>query len=74
MGTVKHIWHQLCGTPDLPITYSRNGTVELTGFRDASYSTDNPEKAKSGSGSMHFLSGGSSTPALAFSATRELCS
>ncbi|CAN0409102.1 unnamed protein product, partial [Ascophyllum nodosum] len=55
MGTVKHIWRQLRGTPDLLITYSRNSNFKLIGFSDASYSTGNSEKAKSTSGSMHFL-------------------
>ena len=75
MGTVRYIWRQLCGTPDLLITYSRNSNFKLISFSDASYSTGNPEKAKSTSGSIHFMSGGSSTPALASSmATRGLCS
>ena len=56
--------------------HSRNSNnFEIISFSDASYSTDNPEKAKSTSGSMYFLSEGSSIPALAFSATtRGLCS
>ena len=58
MGTVKHIWRQLRSTPDLLITYSRNSNFKLIGFSDASYSTGNSEKAKSTSGSMHFLSRG----------------
>ena len=75
MGTVKHIWRQLCATLDLRIASSRNSNFELIGFSDASYNTGNPEKAKSTSRSMHFLSGRSSTPALASSATaRGLCS
>ena len=71
MGTVKHIWHQICGTPDLLVTSSQNSNFELIGFSDGPYSTGNPEKAKFTSGSMYFLSGASSTPALASSATRK---
>ncbi|CAM9900949.1 unnamed protein product, partial [Sphacelaria rigidula] len=58
MGAVKRILRYLRGTPDIRITYSRNSSFELTGFCDASYSTGNPEKARSTSGSTYFLSGG----------------
>ena len=76
MGTVKHIWRQPCGTTQSPHQlHSRKINFELISFSDASYSTGNPEKAKSTSGSMHFLSGGSFTPALASSAkTKGFCS
>ena len=74
MGTAKHIWRRLHGTPDLLITYSRNSSFKLIDISDASYTFDNPEKAKSTPGSMHVLSGGSYTSALASSATRGLCS
>ena len=57
------------------ITYSRNRNFELIAFSKASCSTSNSEKATSTSGSMHFLSGGSSSSEPASSAaTRELCS
>ena len=38
--------------------HNRNSNFEPIGFSDASYSTGNPEKATSTSGSIHFLSGG----------------
>ena len=53
---------------------SQNSNFELISFNDASNSTHNPEKAKSTSGSIHFRSGGPSTPALTSSTTtRGLC-
>ncbi|CAM9934493.1 unnamed protein product, partial [Sphacelaria rigidula] len=65
MGAVKRILRYLRGTPDIRITYSRNSSFELTGFCDASYGTGNPEKARSTSGSIYFLTGG----AIHFSAS-----
>ena len=75
MGTVKRTSRLLHDTPNLHITYSRNGTFELIIFCDAAYATGNAEKARSTLESMHFLSGGSSTSPPASSATaRGLCS
>ncbi|CAM9230574.1 unnamed protein product, partial [Ascophyllum nodosum] len=57
MGVVKRILCYLRGTPHLHIIYRRNSNFELIDFCDASYGTDNPNKAMSTSRSMYFLSG-----------------
>ena len=56
MGAVKSILRCLHGTPDLYITYSRrNSNFELIGCCDATYSTGNPDKARSTSESTCFF-------------------
>ena len=69
MEAIKLILRLLRGTPDLLITYNQSSNLEVIAFSNASYGTDNSEKAKSTSGHIHFLCGELSTSAPAFSTT-----
>ena len=58
MIAAKRILRYLRGVPDLRITYSRNGNKELLGYSDSSYATGDPERSRSTTSTMFFLSGG----------------
>ncbi|CAM9975133.1 unnamed protein product [Ascophyllum nodosum] len=59
MVAAKRILRYLRGAPDVKITYKREGSKELLGYCDSSYATTgDPERARSASGTVFFLSGG----------------
>ena len=58
MVSVKHIVRYLRGNSDVNITYRREGNKELSGYSGSSYATEDPQRARSTSGTMFFLSGG----------------
>ena len=58
MIAAKRILRYLRGVPDLRIMYSRSGNKELLGYSDSSYATADPERSRSTTSTMFFLSGG----------------